>query len=57
MPPVTLTSYEVKKFCDQFVSEKQGDLVDALRHLKEVTEIATQHLLWLYSGKVQSVTR
>jgi hypothetical protein len=53
---VTLTAHEVKTFCDRFIANDEGDLVDALKHLSAETGIRTQPLLWLYSGKVQTVT-
>jgi hypothetical protein len=52
----TLNSFQVASFTQSFIASKAGDLVDALLHLKSVTGISTQTLLWLNSGKVRSVT-
>lgn len=54
---MTITAFAVKSFADKFIAAGAGDLVDALQHLKGETGIATQHLLWLYCGKAQTVTR
>jgi len=53
----TIHHFEVKRFCDRYIDLGEGDLVDALHHMRAETGIATQHLLWLYSGKVHTVTR
>lgn len=57
MVSMTITAFQVKSFADKFITSGAGDLVDALLHLKGETGIATQSLLWLYSGKAQTVTR
>jgi hypothetical protein len=54
----TYTAHEVKTFCDRFMAAyPEYDLVDALKWLRELTGVRTQHLLWLYTGKVTTVTR
>lgn len=52
----TLNHWQVASFTQSFIASKAGDLADALLHLKSVTGIQTQTLLWLNSGKAQSVT-
>lgn len=54
---MTLTAHETARFCDAYIASGAGDLADALMHLHEQTGIRTQHVLWLYSGKVATVTR
>lgn len=52
----TLNHWQVASFCQAFLASNAGDLVDALSHLKSITGISTHMLLWLNSGKVQTVT-
>jgi len=52
----TLTHWQVASFTTSFVNSGAGDLVDALKHLQAETGIGLQSLLWLNSGKAQSVT-